>query len=152
MEVDGQEQTALGHRATLPRCLGCCPPAKLRPERRGPRLSMLSALRPASASMFNMAETRQCTRSSVFMKNIKIKLSATVTSNPAMSTWLVVKKLFVAGTTGRSGLCVRLFLHCLSGCISDFPANSCCPLTGEHRLLVTLVWVCGLFLKHHADV
>ena len=43
-------------------------------------------------------------------------------------------------------MCKIVLALLLSGCISDFPPSSCCPLTGEHRLLVAfLVWVCGLF-------
>lgn len=115
LEVDGQEQTALGHRATLPRCLGCCSsPGKVEARTlASPRLSMLSALRPASASIFNMAETRANAPVFSFHEKYQDKAPQLLpASNPAMSTWLVVKKLFVAGTTVRSGLCVRLFLHC----------------------------------------
>ena len=88
-------------------------PAKLRPEHLGP--STFYAFCSKTCFCKYIQHGRNTSMHPFFSFHEKYQDKAPQllpASNPAMSTWLVVKKLFVAGTTGRSGLCVRLFLHC----------------------------------------
>ena len=89
-------------------------PAKLRPEHLGPSTFYAFCSKTCFCKYIQHGRnTCQCTGSSIFMKKYQDKVPQLLpASKPAMSTWLVVKKLFVARTTGRSGLCVKLFLHC----------------------------------------